>query len=315
MRENPKILISILTYNSVDVVEDCLLSIKNQTSKNFKCFVFDNNSTDNIKEVVSKYKFVEFIQVGRNEGYSGGNNFAYKYFKTSYPKEFIMLILNPDSILDINFVDEVTKFIQLEPNFDLANPLIKDRNSYHSPNNFFSLTFTSIGYEVKNLSSNIEKTRFVNGCCMLINLKKFESRSLFKDYFLYFEDTQLSIYHAIKNNMNFVIHKTYVEHNSSRDSYLPYKVFYCERNRFRYILDTYNKYFILLYFPFFLFFRTLILGTLILKLRGKYPYISHFKGNYEGLKYFFKKFLIEKNGVGFIQTLKFLFFTKFKKKR
>jgi len=312
MHEKPQILISILTYNSAKVIEDCILSIKNQTNQNFKCFVFDNNSEDNIQEVVSKYNFIKFIQVGSNGGYTGGNNFAFNYFKKHFPKENTMLILNPDSILDINFVEEVIKFLFIEPNFVLANPLIKENNKFRSTNDFFSLTFTPQSHIVEKLSDKIEKTRFIDGCCMIVNLKKFKASNLFQDYFMYFEDTQLSIYQAIKNNMNFVLHTTYVEH-SSRESYLPYKVFYCEKNRYRYMSDTFNKYFIVLYSPFILFFRLLILITLIIKVKGNYPYSSHFKGNYEGLKYYIKTFFKKENGVGFIQTIKFLFFTEFKK--
>jgi GT2 family glycosyltransferase len=230
MLKKPEILISILTYNSTYFIEDCLLSIKNQTSQNFKCFVFDNNSTDNIKEVVSKYKFVEFIQVGKNDGYTGGHNFAFNYFKQNYPKNSFMLVLNPDTKLDKNYVIEALNFISLEPNFVLANPLIKEGNVFSSTNNFFSLSFTPLSHVVKGVSKKIEKTRFVQGCCMLINLKRIDTKTLFKNYFMYFEDTQLSLFQAIKNDMNFVIHATYVEH-INKDSFLPWKVFYCEKKQ------------------------------------------------------------------------------------
>lgn len=41
-------------YNSQDYIEKCIYSIKNQTFKDFKCYITDDMSTDNSVNIVKK---------------------------------------------------------------------------------------------------------------------------------------------------------------------------------------------------------------------------------------------------------------------
>ena len=98
------VLISLLTYKSTDVIEKCLKSLENQSNQNFKCFVFDNNSQDNLAEIIKKYSWVTLIKIKENNGYTGGHNFAFNYFKENFPKSKYMMVLNPDIYLPKNLI-------------------------------------------------------------------------------------------------------------------------------------------------------------------------------------------------------------------
>jgi glycosyltransferase involved in cell wall biosynthesis len=102
---NNEILISLLTYNSSDFIKQCLDSLRVQSNQNFKCFVIDNNSNDNIAEVLKKYPEVTFIKREVNDGYTGGHNFALNFFRENFPSHQYMMVLNPDTILSPNLIE------------------------------------------------------------------------------------------------------------------------------------------------------------------------------------------------------------------
>jgi len=93
-------LVSVIvpTKNSAKFLENCLLSIKNQTYKNIELIVVDNNSTDKTKEIAKKYtdKVFNFgpersAQVNFGVGQAGGEYF-YK--------------VDSDFILDTKVIEE-----------------------------------------------------------------------------------------------------------------------------------------------------------------------------------------------------------------
>ncbi len=90
-----------------------------QTSKNFETFILDNKSKDNIKKFCENKKNINFVQFDNNSGYSGGYNQACRYLKENYKDFKYFLIVNPDSILAPNLIEEFTNFISLKKNFVL----------------------------------------------------------------------------------------------------------------------------------------------------------------------------------------------------
>lgn len=56
MIKKPKIAIVTPTYNSGYYLENCILSIKNQTYQNFEHIIVDGGSNDNTLEIIKKYE-------------------------------------------------------------------------------------------------------------------------------------------------------------------------------------------------------------------------------------------------------------------
>lgn len=102
------ISIIIVSYNTKELLADCLDSISNY-SKNIKCetFVVDNDSHDNTAEFVRKnYPWVKLIASGKNLGFSRANNLALKKSVGKY-----VLILNPDTKLMPDTLSSMTHFM------------------------------------------------------------------------------------------------------------------------------------------------------------------------------------------------------------
>ena len=56
INKNPKVSIIVATLNSEKYLEETLLSIANQTYKNFEVIVIDGKSSDNTLKIINKYK-------------------------------------------------------------------------------------------------------------------------------------------------------------------------------------------------------------------------------------------------------------------
>ena len=262
MQKSNEILISLLTYNSAEVIEDCLKSLENQTNKNFKCFVFDNNSTDNIEEIVKKYSWIKFIKTGSNYGYTGGHNFAFKYFKKNLPRFKYMMVLNPDTVLKENLMEEFFKLFKHK--VTLYTCMMKksptDRKMWTSKNiHLPSFTFT--GRYLKNNEYRLGriKTSFVLGSCFVIDLEKYKEKYLFKDYFMYHDEIELSLRLRLQGETILATTKSYVTHITKKIKDLNNQTVYLlELNRLKLQSDLFSDLYVFLNLPFYLVSRILI---------------------------------------------------------
>ena len=107
---NLQISIIIVSYNTRELLTDCLKSIAVSTKEfETETFVVDNNSKDEtVKTVKSKFPWVNLTANPTNVGFSRANNQALKRAKGKY-----ILILNPDTKL---LPDTLSKMYDLMEN-------------------------------------------------------------------------------------------------------------------------------------------------------------------------------------------------------
>lgn len=75
----------IPTYNTSDYIKRCLDSINNQSFKNFKVIVVDDNSQDKhiTKKICDEYDFVQYVQLNNHMDAGGCRNTGLQYYKDS----------------------------------------------------------------------------------------------------------------------------------------------------------------------------------------------------------------------------------------
>lgn len=203
------ISIIILNYKTKGLVKNCLRSIKNADLEglSYEIIVVDNNSADNIKEMLRKnFPEVKFISADKNLGMGAGNNLGIKNSQGKY-----IVVINPDIMVLNDALKKMFYFMESNPQIGLVGPkLINPNRSLQytrcrfptfgipiyrrTPLNKFSFIQRRIDlYLTKDQDyEEISKADWIFGACLFIRRKVLDKVGLFDEgFFLGFEDTDL----------------------------------------------------------------------------------------------------------------------------
>ena len=103
---SPRVLVSIVTYNSAPYLEACIRSLKAQTFPDFAVSVWDNASDDNSLELIARHAdfFLTTHFSNTNIGFCAAHNRVLASLTTDYA-----LVLNPDVVLDPRFIETLVQ--------------------------------------------------------------------------------------------------------------------------------------------------------------------------------------------------------------
>ncbi len=100
---NDLVSVVIVNFNGDKFIADCLNSIRKQTHKNKEILVWDNNSSDNsLNTIGEKSPEVKVIASKKNILFAKAVNLSIERCQGDY-----LVILNPDTVLDKNFIQEL----------------------------------------------------------------------------------------------------------------------------------------------------------------------------------------------------------------
>ena len=111
-----KIIIGFIVYgnSTAKYLPYFLPSLKAQTNKNFEIIVFDNSdedSNENEKYLKTNNSEIKIFRKGKNVGFAKAYNRMIDEAMKNGAKYF--LALNPDMVLDENFLDEILKTVKI----------------------------------------------------------------------------------------------------------------------------------------------------------------------------------------------------------
>ena len=100
--------ISIVNWNTKDLLRDCLKSIyENTHGIDYEIFVADNASTDGSSEMVEReFPQVKLIKNKENVGFAKANNQIIKESRANF-----VLLLNPDTVILDNAIGKMVRFM------------------------------------------------------------------------------------------------------------------------------------------------------------------------------------------------------------
>ncbi|MCM1295265.1 MAG: glycosyltransferase family 2 protein [Muribaculaceae bacterium] len=194
----------IVTYNNIDVIEDCIKSILQYTrGVDFKLYIVDNGSTDGTKELIrKKYGSVTLIENDKNMGFGEGHNRVLPLIDSKYH-----VIINPDIRLDSDTVSALCRFMEQNETVAMVTPRIlnEDKTEQYLPKYCPTIRYVIISkikpfrYLRRRYTRQEEclekptKIEFATGCFSVVRTKLFQELAGFDDrFFMYCEDADLS---------------------------------------------------------------------------------------------------------------------------
>jgi len=197
----------IVSYNTVKLLDECIISIKSQTSVEFEIIVIDNNSTDNTLEMLTaKHADVIRIENNKNSGFASANNQGIEIAKGKY-----LFLLNPDTLVLDGAVDKLFKFMEKNTDIGICGPknfgpdLKLQLNCDHYPGlwnilvEYFRLGVAFPRLRIFNRTmmrywtyDSIKEVERMTGCSLMIRRSVMGVVGRLDDrFFMYFEETDI----------------------------------------------------------------------------------------------------------------------------
>jgi GT2 family glycosyltransferase len=108
---SPRVLVTIVSFNSAQHLQACLDSLREQTYRDFTIAIWDNASKDTTRTIIEDYRrFLGFVHLSdTNIGFCCAQN----RLILSSTSEFV-LVLNPDVVLESRFLERLVGAMDLD---------------------------------------------------------------------------------------------------------------------------------------------------------------------------------------------------------
>jgi GT2 family glycosyltransferase len=207
------IYVSIVNYNGYNDTIECLRSLEKVHVKNISLHVVivDNASTDSFHLPSEDFKTFSLTVLNNNKnlGFAGGHNRGIHY-ALDHEADHVM-ILNNDTFVDKNILQELLQSIQSDKNIGITAPKIYFAKGYEFHKDRYkeeelgrviwyaggTIDWGNIVGQHRGVDEvdqgqydKKENTGSASGCCMFIRREILEKIGVFDErYFLYYEDS------------------------------------------------------------------------------------------------------------------------------
>lgn len=197
--------IILVNYNTKQITANCINSIFTKTKQIwFEVILIDNASSDGSGDYFKCDKRITFIESKKNLGFGNANNLGVELSKGRN-----ILFLNTDTLLLNNAVKTLSDFLDNNQKAGVCGGNLTDENSQpvksfarffpgfiEELNDFSGHRYERLRYgrnSFFNHSDKPIKVAFISGADMMVKRQVLDRVGLFdKDFFLYFEETELS---------------------------------------------------------------------------------------------------------------------------
>jgi len=286
MSGEAKISIIILNYNNDKDTVECVNSVKMLDYPDFEIILVDNGSSDgSYEKLKERFGNLMFIRNPKNLGFAEGNNVGIRQALANSAD--YVLVLNNDTIIDKNFLNEMLAASKRHPKALIFGPKIyfadDQKKLWYAGGKINRLT--GLPYHIgenkmdNGQYDNEREVEFVTGCAMFIKTELFDSIGFFDpDYFCFCEDADLC-FRARKRGTRLVyVPSSILWHKiaSTIGRYSPFYLYYRTRNPLIYVMKNKIRtpFFLLIYFYSLL--RRLVGALVTLNFKGISAIISGF---------------------------------------
>ena len=127
---SPRVLVSIVTYNSGPYLRACMESLRAQTYRDFSISLWDNASTDDTPAIIADYR--DHLNAIHFSSSNLGFCAAHNRLIASEAGDYV-LVLNPDVILDPHFLEILVREMDSDPSAGSATGKLLRQSEAVSP--------------------------------------------------------------------------------------------------------------------------------------------------------------------------------------
>ncbi len=280
--KQPLVTVSVVTYNSVREIAQCLRSVVACRYPNLEIVVVDNSSVDKTLEVVEKFRRSSLppmpghrsistpirrfsrqwviLRQRKNLGYAAGHNLAVSRVRGEY-----VLLLNPDTTITSRSIEPLITVLLGDKRVAAVQPLVYLKREPRVLNLSGKVTHY-LGFDWlrdyrQTQPSSQKQLLSVSGSGVLVSKAAFIAAGGFDDnYFMYYEDSDLSWRWRLLGYRLLFVPESVFYHDYKflpDENYLPAqrKFFLAERNRLLTVAKNYQLRTLLLVFPVWLGFE------------------------------------------------------------
>ena len=190
----PRLSIIIVSYNTCDLLRQCLSSIGKHSPRS-QVIVVDNASRDRSVEMVRR-EFPEdvLVPLTENKGFAGANNVGMQHARGD-----LILLLNSDTYLEDDTLDRCADWMRAHPPVGAISPKLigfdgKPQLCAHPFPSFRTRLRQTFRYKTEVVEDRVEEGKgWLIGAALMVRRAALTANDLLDShYFMYWEDTDLS---------------------------------------------------------------------------------------------------------------------------
>ncbi|MFC1897876.1 glycosyltransferase family 2 protein [Chloroflexota bacterium] len=262
--------ILIIIYNGMLHIENCVLSVLNQTFQSFEIILVDNNSTDgSLNYIKNKFPQLTIVACNENLGYGGGINRGLQYATGDY-----IAPLNQDTEVDKNWLVFMLQFLKQHPMVGAVCPrsmIYNDRtriSAIGADIHVSGFSYSRAKYQsgILDLDTPIE-VNGVSGSSYVIRKSILEQMGGLEPCFGGMDDTVLSWNLHLMGYKIYCIPRAIIYHKHQMEL-SPNRLFYLERDRVEMLLTSLKPFTLFVSAPFFILIELLVVSYCLLRGRA-----------------------------------------------
>lgn len=185
----------IVSYNTADLIEACLHSVRASDGVSLETFVVDNASSDGGAALVrEKFPWVRLVENRENRGFGAANNQVLAECAGRY-----IVLLNPDTEATPEAFRKMAAWMDANPRVGLAGPTVNNPDG--SRQDTVSRTYPGQKRTAGELSGLPGEIACVMGACQIVRTGLMRELGGFDEkFFLYGEDQDLCLRIRKKGN-------------------------------------------------------------------------------------------------------------------
>jgi len=241
----PRVLVSILNYNSFENTIKTIRCLQCQSYNNFHLQLIDNNSDDgSLSKICAIFPTLSVVRTSRNLGYTGGNNLALrKGLEEGYD---YVLICNEDIEVDAYAIESMVETAQEHEKCGVVGAIEQD---------FFTGQIRAVGglkinmwigrtywlTRLPRVDTHWLRVEYVQGAFVLFSRRALELGVRFdENLFIYLDEADIGLQLKQRDLEAYVDLRVIVRHKHRPKNLNPRAGYLIQRNRY-YFLKKYGK--------------------------------------------------------------------------